>query len=76
MAGSASAGRDCGSSSGCAQKEEEGMRRPKPHITKWTVVMGVKLMRFDTLKEAEEARDKAVERGESAWIQPPLGVRM
>jgi hypothetical protein len=33
-------------------------------------------MRFDTLEETERERDKAVERGESAWIQPPLGVRL
>jgi hypothetical protein len=33
-------------------------------------------MRFDTLEEAEAARDKAVERGEIAWIVPPLGVRL
>jgi hypothetical protein len=52
------------------------MKRPKPHLTKWTVVMGTKLQRFDTLKEAEEARDKAVERGESAWIQPPLDTKL
>ena len=37
--------------------------KPKPHPTKYTVVMGTKLMRFDTLAEAEAARDKAVERG-------------
>jgi hypothetical protein len=37
--------------------------------------MGTKLMRFDTLEEAEKERDKAVERGETAWIVP-LGVRL
>jgi hypothetical protein len=51
------------------------MKKPSPHLTKWTVFMGTKLMRFDTLEEAQKERDKAVERGQTAWIQPPLGVR-
>jgi nitric oxide synthase oxygenase domain/subunit len=50
--------------------------KPKPHLTKYTVVMGTKLMRFDTLEEAEAARDRAVERGEAAWIVPPIGTRL
>jgi hypothetical protein len=52
------------------------MKRPKPDLTKWTVITSTKLMRFDTLEEAEEERDKALARGESVWIQPPLGVRL
>jgi len=51
------------------------MKKPKPHLTKWTVFMGTKLMRFDTLEEAEKERDRAVERGQTAWIQPPLDER-
>jgi hypothetical protein len=50
-------------------------RKPKPHMT-YTVVNGShgKRMLFDTLEEAEAARD--MERGESAWIVPPLGARL
>jgi hypothetical protein len=47
------------------------MKKPKPHqphLTKWTVVYSTYVRRFDTLKEAEEDRDKAVERGETAWM--------
>jgi hypothetical protein len=46
--------------------------KPKPHLTKYTVIMGTKLMRFDTLEEAEAARDKAAERSETAWSVPPM----
>ena len=38
---------------------------PKPHESKWTLVFSIKVMRFDTLQEAEAERDKALVRGES-----------
>jgi hypothetical protein len=52
------------------------MKQPKPHPTKYTLVLSTYVRRFDTLEEAEKERDKAVERGEIAWIVPPLGVRL
>jgi hypothetical protein len=45
---------------------------PKAHPNKWTVVFSVKLKRFDTLQEAEDELKKAEERGERAYILPPL----
>jgi hypothetical protein len=50
------------------------MGLPKAHLTKWTLVFSIKLMRFDTLAEAEEAVKRAQERGERALIQPPLSA--
>ena len=44
---------------------------PKPHESKWTLVFSIKVMRFDTLQEAEAERDKAFVRGEACFIQPP-----
>ena len=38
---------------------------PKPHESKWTLVFSIKVMRFDTLQEAEAERDKALVRGEA-----------
>ena len=38
---------------------------PKPHESKWTLVFSIKVMRFDTLQEAEAERDKALVRRES-----------
>jgi len=35
----------------------------KPHLTKWTLVMAIKMRRLDTQAEAKP-RDKAVERSE------------
>ena len=52
------------------------MKKPKPHLTKLTVVMSTYVRRFDTLEEAEKERDKAIERGETAWIVPHLGVHL
>jgi hypothetical protein len=52
------------------------MKQPKPHLTKYTLVLSTYVRRFDTLEEAEKERDKAVERGEVAWIVPPIGVRL
>ena len=46
---------------------------PKPHESKWTLVFSIKVMRFDTLQEAEAELAKAHKRGERAFIQPPLG---
>jgi hypothetical protein len=48
--------------------------RPKPHLTKWTLVMAIKIRRFDRQAEAEAERDKAVERGERAYVVPPLAA--
>jgi hypothetical protein len=47
-------------------------RPPQSHATKWTVVFSIKVMRFDTLAEAEAEVEKAQERGERAYILPPL----
>jgi hypothetical protein len=44
------------------------------HPTRWTVVIGARLQRFDTKIEAEEALAKAEARGESAYILPPADV--
>jgi hypothetical protein len=32
--------------------------KPKPHLNKWTLVMAIKIRRFDTQTEAEAERDK------------------
>jgi hypothetical protein len=45
------------------------------HPTKWTLVFPIKLMRFDTLQEAEAELEKAEKRGERAFIQPPLAPK-
>ena len=37
-----------------------------------TLVMAIKVPRFDTWAEAEAERDKAVERGERACVIPPI----
>lgn len=55
------------------------MARPKPkgpkaHPTKWSLIFSVKVMRFDTLAEAEAELAKAEARGERAFIQPPLAA--
>jgi hypothetical protein len=47
---------------------------PKAHPSKWTLVFSGKVMRFDTLTEAETELAKALERGERAFIQPPLAA--
>jgi hypothetical protein len=47
-------------------------KKIKPHLTKYTVVYGTYVRRFDTLEEGEQERDKAIERGEIAWIVPPV----
>ena len=44
---------------------------PKPHESKWTLVFTTKLRRFDTLQEAEAGLEKALLRGDRAYIQPP-----
>jgi hypothetical protein len=44
----------------------------KAHPSKWTLVFSTRVQRFDSLVEAEEALKKAQERGERAYIQPPL----
>jgi hypothetical protein len=49
---------------------------PKAHPTKWTLVFSTRVMRFDTLVEAEAELKKAQERGERAYIQPPIGTRL
>jgi hypothetical protein len=49
--------------------------KPKPHLTKWTLVTAVKIRRFDTQAEAEAEGDKAVERGGRAYVIPPLVAR-
>jgi len=49
--------------------------KPKPHLTKWTLVTAIKMRRFDTPAEAETERDKAVERGGRAYVIPPLVAR-
>jgi len=45
--------------------------KPKPHLIKWTLVTTIKIRRFDTQAKAETERDKAVERGERAYVIPP-----
>jgi hypothetical protein len=54
---------------------------PKAHDSKWTLVWAVggvlssdrvRLQRFDTQSEAEAGLAKALERGERAFVQPPL----
>jgi hypothetical protein len=45
--------------------------KPKPHLTKWALVIAMKIRRFDT--QAESGRDRAVERGERAYVIPPGG---
>ena len=56
---------------------------PKAHPTKWTLASAltvhgmpdrVRLRRFDTQAEAEAALGKALERGQRAFIQPPLSA--
>jgi hypothetical protein len=47
------------------------MKKPA-HESKWTLVFSVKVMRFDTLAEAEAELEEAMERGERAYILPPL----
>jgi hypothetical protein len=42
------------------------------HLTKWSVVTAIKIRRFATQAEAEAERNKAVERGERAYIIAPL----
>jgi hypothetical protein len=44
----------------------------KAHRSKWSLVFSTKVMRFDTQVAAEAERDKARERGERAFVQPPL----
>jgi hypothetical protein len=55
---------------------------PKAHDSKWTLVWAfggvlssdrVRLQRFDTQSEAEDGLAKVLERGERAFVQPPLG---
>jgi hypothetical protein len=43
----------------------------KAHPNKWTLVFSIKVMRFDTLQEAQAELQKAEERGERAYILPP-----
>ena len=52
---------------------------PMAHPTKWTLLVvtarGIQLVYdFDTQAEAEAALTKAQERGERAFIQPPLSA--
>jgi hypothetical protein len=44
------------------------------HPTRWTVVVGARLQRFDTKTEAEEALAKAEAQGQSAYILPPASA--
>jgi hypothetical protein len=44
---------------------------PEPHPTKWTLVFTTKLRRFNTLQEAETELEKALLRGDRAYILPP-----
>ena len=44
---------------------------PKPHSTKWTLVFTTKLRRFNTLQEAEAELERALVRGDRAYILPP-----
>jgi len=48
--------------------------KPKPLLTKWTLVTAIKIRQFDTQAQAEAERDKAVERGERAYVIPPLAA--
>ena len=48
---------------------------PKAHPTKWALVFSTKVMRFDTLIEAEAELEKATDRGERAYILPPPANR-
>jgi hypothetical protein len=41
---------------------------PKAHPTKWMLVFSTKVMRFDTLIGAEAELEKAMDRGERAYI--------
>jgi hypothetical protein len=43
----------------------------KAHSTKWTLVFSIRVMRFDSLVEAEGELKKAEARGERAYIQAP-----
>ena len=47
---------------------------PKAHPTKWMLVFSTKVMRFDTQAEAEAELAKVLERGERAFVQPPLSA--
>jgi hypothetical protein len=47
----------------------------KPHPTKWTLVFATKLRRFNTLQEAEAAREGALLRGDRAYILVPRPKR-
>jgi hypothetical protein len=47
------------------------MARATTRESKWTLVFTTKVIRFDTLQEAEDERDKAEKRGERAYILPP-----
>ena len=44
---------------------------PRPHESKWTLVFTTKLRQFNTLQEAEAELEKALVRGDRAYIQPP-----
>jgi hypothetical protein len=60
---------------GLKDREVTMARAPKglkAHPSKWTLVFFTRVQRFDSLVEAEEALKKAEERGERAYIQPPL----
>jgi hypothetical protein len=46
--------------------------KPKRHVTKWSLVLAIKVRRFDTRAEADAEGDKSVERGERGHIVPPL----
>jgi hypothetical protein len=48
------------------------MKKILAHESKWTLVFSVKVMRFDTLIEAQAELEKATQRGERAYILPPL----
>jgi hypothetical protein len=47
--------------------------KPKPYLSKWTLVMPIKVRRFDTQAEAEAERDNAVECGERSFRRLPRG---
>jgi hypothetical protein len=50
-------------------------RSPKDsrqHETKWSLVFSIRVVRFDNLAEAEAELEKAKERGERAYILPPI----
>ena len=40
--------------------------KSKPHLTKWTLAMAIKIRRFDTSAETEADRERAIERSERA----------